>query len=81
MGGTLYESGSAPTIAVNRRLAAVAHLQAIKGSPLSAEEIAVFEIFERERRSPERRRAHIVAGSRTAITSPRPNERRRPRRQ
>jgi hypothetical protein len=37
------------------------HLQAIEGNPLTAAEIAMFEMFEREGWSHERRRAHILA--------------------
>jgi hypothetical protein len=37
------------------------HLQAIEGNPLTADEIAMFEMFEREGWSHERRRAHIRA--------------------
>ena len=37
------------------------HLQAIEGNPLAPEEIAMFETFEREGRSFERRRRHIAA--------------------
>ena len=37
------------------------HLQAIEGNPLTAEEIAMFEMFEREGWTHERRRAHILA--------------------
>jgi hypothetical protein len=37
------------------------HLQAIEGNPLTPEEIAMFEMFEREGWSFERRRAHIAA--------------------
>ncbi len=43
-----------------RRLEAMA-LQAIEGNPLSAEDIEMFEMFERERWSHERRRAYILA--------------------
>jgi hypothetical protein len=43
-----------------RRLEAQ-HLQAIEGNPLTAAEIEMFEMFEREGWSHERRRAHIVA--------------------
>lgn len=38
-----------------------AHLQEIEGNPLTADEIAMFEMFEREGWSPERRRAYILA--------------------
>lgn len=41
-----------------RRLEAM-HLQAIEGNPLDAEDIAMFEMFEREGWSHGRRRAHI----------------------
>ena len=43
-----------------RRLEAQ-HLQAIEGNPLTAAEIRMFEMFEREGWSHERRRAHILA--------------------
>ena len=46
--------------AADRLLAEAAHLQAIEDNPLTAEEIAMFEMFEREGWSPERRRAHIM---------------------
>ncbi len=35
------------------------HLQEIEGNPLTAEDIAMFEMFEREGWSHERRRAYI----------------------
>ena len=44
-----------------RRRLEAAHLQAMEGNPLTAAEIAMFERFEREGWSHERRRAHIVA--------------------
>jgi hypothetical protein len=43
-----------------RRLEAQ-HLQAIEGNPLTAAEIDMFEMFEREGWNHDRRRAHIVA--------------------
>jgi hypothetical protein len=43
-----------------RRLEAMA-LQEIEGNPLDADDIAMFEMFEREGWSHERRRAHILA--------------------
>jgi hypothetical protein len=42
-----------------RRLSAQ-HLQAVEGNPLTADEIAMFEMFEREEWSHERRRAYIL---------------------
>ncbi len=36
-----------------------AHLQAMEGNPLTADEIAMFEMFEREGWSDERRRAYL----------------------
>jgi len=53
-------SGSTATVAANGRLVEALHLQAIEGNPLAAEEIAMFEMFEREGWSPGRRRAHIL---------------------
>ncbi|MDE0176190.1 MAG: hypothetical protein OYH76_23985 [Defluviicoccus sp.] len=46
--------------AVSGRLAEAAHLQAIEGNPLSPDEFAMFEMFEREGWSPGKRRAHIA---------------------
>ena len=60
MSRTQHDSNSAASVAANSRLAEAAHLQAIEGNPLTAEEIAMFEMFEREGWSPERRRAHIL---------------------
>jgi len=51
---------SRPEAARQRRLE-MQHLQAIEGNPLTPDEIAMFEMFEREGWSHERRRAHIVA--------------------
>lgn len=48
------------TEARERRLDAMA-MQAIEGNPLSPEQVAMFEMFERERWSHERRRAYILA--------------------
>ena len=55
-----HHSNSAAGAAADKLLAEAAHLQAIEGNPLTAEEIAMFEMFEREEWSPERRRAHIL---------------------
>ncbi len=44
----------------DRRLAA-ARLQEIEGNPLDAADLAMFEMFEREGWSHERRRAYILA--------------------
>lgn len=43
-----------------RRLVAM-RLQEVEGNPLSAEDILMFEMFEREGWSHERRRAYILA--------------------
>ncbi|MDE2792162.1 MAG: hypothetical protein OXI81_17305 [Paracoccaceae bacterium] len=55
-----HDSSSAANDVANRLLVEAAHLQAIEGNPLTAEEIAMFEMFEREGWSSERRRAHIL---------------------
>ena len=44
------------------------HLQAIEGNPLTVEDAAMFEMFEREGWSHERREAHIVALFRRAAS-------------
>jgi hypothetical protein len=48
-----------------RRLEAM-HLQAIEGNPFDEEDIAMFEMFEREGWDHERRRAYILAQAREA---------------
>lgn len=45
------------------------HLQAIEGNPLTPDETAMFEMFEREGWSHERRRAHIL-GMFSRVASP-----------
>jgi len=57
---------AAPRCAVTNsrsRLLVAARLQEIEGNPLTAEDIAMFEMFEREGWSHERRRAYILAGA------------------
>ena len=44
-----------------RRLEEAMNLQAIEGNPFDAEDIALFEMFERLRMTPEQRRAYIIA--------------------
>jgi len=53
----------AVTSARKRRLAAM-RLQEIEGNPLSAEDVAMFEMFEREAWPHARRRAYILANAR-----------------
>ena len=60
MSRTQHHSNSAARAAAKQLLAEAAHLQAIEGNPLTAEEIAMFEMFEREGWSPERRRIHVL---------------------
>lgn len=42
------------------RVLEAAHLQEIEGNPLTAEETAMFEMFEREGWNPERQRAYVL---------------------
>ncbi len=51
-----------------RRLVAM-HLQEIEGNPLDAEQVAMFEMFEREAWSHERCRAYILDAARLRTTS------------
>ena len=44
-------------------------LQEIEGNPLDAEQIAMFEMFEREGWPPERRTAYLLARARRAALS------------
>ena len=66
-----HDSAFSEAVAANGRLAEAAHLQDIEGNPLSAEEIAMFKMFEREGWSPERRRVHIARriGDRGRVTA------------
>jgi Fic family protein len=50
-----------------RRLEAM-NLQAIEGNPLDAEDVAMFEMFEREGWSHERRRSYILARAKSLAT-------------
>lgn len=47
--------------AARERRLEMQHLQAIEGNPLSEEDVSMFEMFEREGWSHERRLAHILA--------------------
>jgi hypothetical protein len=47
--------------AARRRRLAAMRLQEIEGNPLSADDVAMFEMFEREAWPHERRRAYILA--------------------
>ena len=64
-----HDSGAVASAAADGRLAEAAHLQAIEGNPLTVEEIAMFEMFERGQWSPERRRAHIVRRIRARVAA------------
>ena len=48
-------------------LAEAVALHAIEGNPLDADDTALFEMFERENWSPERRRAYIIAAGKEAL--------------
>jgi len=50
---------------VRRRRLVAMRLQEIEGNPLSPDDVAMFEMFEREGWPPERRRAYILAGARS----------------
>lgn len=45
------------------------HLQAVESNPLDAEDIAMFERFEREGLTPDQRRAHILAQADTLVSA------------
>jgi hypothetical protein len=60
MNETSRLSPSEVEAARKRRLAAM-RLQEIEGNPLSDDQVAMFEMFEREAWSHERRRAYILA--------------------
>ncbi|MGK6311776.1 hypothetical protein [Neorhizobium sp. DT-125] len=54
---------------IRQRTLEAAHLQMIEGNPLDAEQIAMFEMFDREGWSPERQRAYVLERVRTAVAS------------
>jgi len=54
--------------APHQRLRVAMRLQEIEGNPLSADDIAMFEMFEREGWSDERRRAYILGSIHIAAT-------------
>jgi hypothetical protein len=60
MSETVRLSPAEVETARRRRLAA-GRLQEIEGNPLSADDVAMFEMFEREAWTHERRRAYILA--------------------
>jgi hypothetical protein len=60
MSQTARLSPSDVEAARKRRLAAM-RMQEIEGNPLSAEDVAMFEMFEREAWTHEQRRAYILA--------------------
>ena len=45
---------------MSKRLAEIAHIQAIEGNLLTPDELAMFAMFEREGWSQEKRRAYVV---------------------
>ena len=49
---------------VQQRAQEAAHLQEIEGNPFDAEDIAMFEMFEKKGFSPDQRRAYIIEQSR-----------------
>ena len=51
-------------LAAKERRLEMQHLQAIEGNPLDAEDVAMFEMFERERWSHERCRVFILERAR-----------------
>jgi hypothetical protein len=54
---------------VRQRAREAAHLQLIEGNPFDAEDIAMFEMFDREGFSPEDRRNYILEQSRKRTAS------------
>jgi hypothetical protein len=55
------QTSSSSIAAVRARRLEMQHMQVIEGNPLTAGEISMFEMFEREGWTHERRRAHILA--------------------
>lgn len=61
---------SNPGDAPRRRRLVAQHLQSIESNPLDAEDIAMFEMFEREAWTHERRRAYILENACAASLVP-----------
>jgi hypothetical protein len=57
----------AEVLAARERRLEMQHLQAMEGDPLDAEEIAMFEMFEREAWSHERCLAYVLERARKAV--------------
>lgn len=51
---------------LRQRTLEAAHLQAIENNPLDAEQVAMFEMFDREGWSQERQQAHILERAQAA---------------
>ena len=56
----------AETLAAKERRLEMQHLQAIEGNPLDAQDVQMFEMFERERWSHERCRVYVLERARAA---------------
>lgn len=56
----------AETFAAKERRLDMQHLNAIEGNPLDAEQVAMFEMFDRERWSHEQCLAHVLERARKA---------------
>jgi len=54
---------------IRQRTREAAHLQMIEGNPLDAEQIAMFEMFDRERWPEEKQVAYILGRARDASLS------------
>ena len=54
---------------VAQRAREAAHLQLIEGNPFDADDLAMFEMFDREGFSPAERRAYIIEQSRKRTAS------------
>ena len=63
------KSGHDVAAETERRLVAM-HLQSMEGNPLDADDVAMFEMFEREGWSPEKRLDHIRKKALAAALAP-----------
>ncbi len=62
---TLKYTPSSPVEALQRRSVAI-RLQEIEGNPFTPEEVAMFEMFDREGWSPDKRREYLLGLARPA---------------
>lgn len=70
MNQTDHGTASRKTSVMRQRIAEAIRLQEIEGNPLDAEDLALFEMFERKGWSHEQRRKYIIAQAKSDAPVP-----------